>query len=245
LELDNVLLFAVAGFFAQMVDGSLGMGYKVSASAFLLGTPIPQTLISATVHMASAVVGGVSGYSHWRYGNVDRDLLWRLTGAGVVGGIIGALLLSSIPSDALRPIVAVYLLILGVRLVTRRRAGIRSLKKPRGIAFVGGFMDAVGGGGWGPLVTGSLLNTDIEPRYAIGTANLAEFFVSVAQVVTFILSAKAINLSIALGLIVGGAIAAPIAARFTGRVRGDVLAVLAGGIIIILNLRTLLLLVLN
>src|SRR4249919_588356 len=169
----SFLLYAGIGFAAQLIDGALGMAYGVVTASLLLAFGLPPPLVSASVHAAEVAITGVSGVSHSVFGNIDRRLMWALAVPGVIGGAVGALLLSWIHWDWLRPLVALYLLGLGVLLLSRawgrkRGASTRHALVPLGL--VAGFLDAVTGGGWGSLTTSTLVAQHHEPRFAIGTA---------------------------------------------------------------------------
>jgi uncharacterized membrane protein YfcA len=192
--MDQFWLFAAIGFLAQLVDGSLGMGYGVVSSTSLLAIGVPPAQASACVHAAKLFTSGTSAYSHQAFGNVERSLFMKLSIMGGIGGILGALLVSAVPSDYVRPVVMVYLCIIGVVIVYRAwlaRHPVKPREKPapaRPIGAVGGFVDGVGGGGWGPVVTSSLIGSGANPRMTVGTVNAAEFVVTVAVLVTFIVS---------------------------------------------------------
>lgn len=242
---EDVILFAVVGFVAQMVDGAIGMAYGISASTALLSMGVPPATASACVHAAETFTTAASGAAHWKLGNIDKKLLARLVLPGMVGGAIGAYTLSMIPGDALKPYIAGYLLLLGVFIVWKavgqkeKREGV----EPKAVAplgLFGGFLDAVGGGGWGPLVTSSLLGQGTTPRYAIGTVNLAEFFVTLTISTTFFLTVGLELWPIISGLILGGIIAAPFAAYATKHIPDKVLMIMVGTVVVLLSLRTLL-----
>lgn len=215
------LQYAGIGFLAQMVDGALGMAYGVLSTSFLLGAGIPPAAASASVHTAEVVTTGLSGLSHAYFKNIDRRLFIRLAMAGVVGGAVGAYLLSSVPADAVRPFIAAYLGLMGI--IILRRAilwGRRVAPKATPIAplgFVGGLLDALGGG-WGPIVVSTLIGRGGTPRYSIGTVNAAEFFVTLATSVTFVITLGFHHGTIVLGLLAGGALAAPFAGYFSKRI---------------------------
>ena len=242
---EDVILFAVVGFVAQMVDGAIGMAYGISASTALLSMGVPPATASACVHAAETFTTAASGAAHWKLGNIDKKLLARLVLPGMAGGAIGAYALSSLPGDALKPYIAVYLLLLGVFIVWKavgqkeKREGV----EPKAVAplgLFGGFLDAIGGGGWGPLVTSSLLGQGTTPRYAIGTVNLAEFFVTLTISTTFFLTVGLDLWPIISGLILGGIIAAPFAAYATKHIPDKVLMIMVGTVVVLLSLRTLL-----
>jgi uncharacterized membrane protein YfcA len=242
---EDVILFAVVGFVAQMVDGAIGMAYGISASTVLLSMGIPPATASACVHAAETFTTGASGIAHWKLGNIDKKLLARLVLPGMLGGGLGAYALSSLPGDLLKPYIASYLLLLGVFIVWKAVGQKEKLEgvEPKAVAplgLVGGFLDAIGGGGWGPLVTSSLLGQGTTPRYAIGTVNLAEFFVTLTISTTFFLTVGLELWPIISGLILGGIIAAPFAAYATKHIPDKVLMIMVGTVVILLSLRTLL-----
>ena len=215
--LASVAFFIAVGFAAQMVDGALGMAYGVTATTILLSQGVVPAVASASVHTAEVFTTAASGASHWRLGNVERALLWRLAGPGVVGGVLGAYVLTAFPGEKIRPVVALYLLVAGAIVLAR---GLRAHKvdhqlgpiKTMLCGLTAGFLDAAGGGGWGLLVTSSLVWGGLTPRKAIGTACLAEFFVTASVSLTFLATIGLELWPVILGLIIGGVIAAPIAA---------------------------------
>ena len=185
---ENIVIFAIVGFVAQMIDGALGMAYGVSSTTFLLSLGIPPAVASASVHTAEIFTSGISGFSHLRLGNVDKKLFKKLLIPGIVGGIVGAYILTSVPGKVMKPFVALYLLIMGLMILWKvlkkqvQEVEVRTKLIPLGLA--GGFFDAIGGGGWGPVVTSTLVMRGNHPRFTIGSVNLAEFFVTVAEVAT-------------------------------------------------------------
>lgn len=240
----ELALYTAAGFLAQMIDGVLGMAYGVSATSLLLSFGVPPAVASASVHTAEVVTTGFSGFSHWRVGNVVMGFARRLIIPGVIGGVIGAYLLTEIPSDVIKPVIAAYLLVMGLIILAkawRRSVHVGSEKHLFPLGLFGGFFDAIGGGGWGPIVVGTLLARGNEPRTTIGSVNLAEFFVTLATSVTFILTLGVTNWLPIAGLALGGAIAAPIAARMTGRIPARPLMVAVGILVILLSIRTIIL----
>lgn len=241
---DDVLLYVAIGFAAQMIDGALGMAYGVTANSVLLSLGVPPATASACVHAAETFTTGASGAAHWRLGNVDRKLLLRLAIPGMIGGAIGAYILVGLPGDAIKPFISAYLLLLGVLIIWKALAA-RQIKTPtpRAVAplgFFGGAFDAIGGGGWGPIVTSTLLGQGTTPRYAIGSVNLAEFFVTLVISATFLLTIGLSLWPIIAGLIVGGVIAAPFAAFATKHIPDKVLMLLVGCVVVLLSLRTIL-----
>lgn len=241
----NVLLFVLVGFVAQMIDGALGMAYGVSSNTFLLSIGIPPAAASASVHMAEVFTTGVSGVSHWRLGNVDKSLIKRLLLPGLIGGVTGAYILTALPGDLLKPYIAIYLVIMGLVILIKSFSqekpdrAVTTHVVPLGLA--GGFFDAIGGGGWGPIVTSTLMARGNNPRYAIGSVNLSEFFVTFAESVTFVITVGLGYWRIILGLLVGGVIAAPLAAYVCKVVSPRLLMRLVGVLIILLSIRTIIL----
>jgi uncharacterized protein len=237
------LLFMTAGFVAQLIDGALGMAYGVSCSSLLLAFGASPAQASASVHMAEVVTSGVSGHFHWKLGNVDRELFRSLLWPGMVGGALGAYLLSQLPGEALKPWIAVYLGLMGIRILITvwkgRPPAAISGKRVEVLGFFGGLLDATGGGGWGPIVTSTLVGRGHEPRMAIGSVNRAEFFVTIVQSATFILTIGLTNMSMVLPLCLGGALAAPFAAVVAQRVKAAYLMTCVGTLIVVLSVRTL------
>jgi hypothetical protein len=241
---DDVLLFVVVGFVAQMIDGAIGMAYGVTSATVLLSLGVPPATTSACVHAAETFTTAASGAAHWRFGNVDRKLLLRLAVPGMIGGIIGAYLLTTLPGDKIKPFINAYLLLIGLLIVWKAFAAKRSSASPPArvapLGFVGGLLDSIGGGGWGPIVTSTLIGQGVTPRYAIGTVNLAEFFVTFTISATFVLTIGLELWPIIAGLIIGGIVAAPFAAYATKRLPDDVLMIIVGCVVVILSLRSIL-----
>lgn len=241
--MEEILLFVAIGFVAQMIDGAIGMAYGVTATSVLLSSGIPPATASACVHAAETFTTGASGLAHWKLGNVDRQLLWRLALPGAIGGAIGAYVLSEFDGDTLKPFISVYLLALGLIIIWKALAK-RPLESPapRSVAplgFFGGLLDAIGGGGWGPIVTSSLLGQGATPRYTIGSVNLAEFFVTLTISTTFFLTVGLSLWPIIAGLIMGGIIAAPFAALAAKHVPPKALMLVVGCVVVGLSVRTL------
>ena len=241
---DQLWLYIAAGFIAQMIDGVLGMGYGVSATSLLLSFGVPAAVSSASVHTAEVAASSFSALAHYRLGNVAWDVAKRLMIPGIVGAIIGAYILTSIPGDRIRPFIAIYLLVMGVSILLKafrpRTAGPR--KTPlEPLGFIGGMLDAIGGGGWGPIVVATMLARGGEPRKTIGSANFAEFFVTVAAAITFLLTLGLAGWKPIVGLAIGGVIAAPIAARVVHRVPTKPLLIAVGVLVVLLSIRTIVL----
>ena len=207
--------FVGAGFVAQLIDGALGMAYGVTASSLLLAFGVPPAVSSATVHAAECFTTGASGLSHHAFDNIDRALFRRLVLPGIVGAIVGAYILSSVPGDALKPWVAAYLLAMGVVIVGKAFGEFRPkvvTTHIRRLGFMGALLDSMGGGGWGPVVTSTLVARGNDVRKTVGSVNAAEFFVTVAASVTFFLTIGLTNWQMIVALALGGLPAAPLAA---------------------------------
>jgi uncharacterized membrane protein YfcA len=238
----SILTFVLVGFLAQVADGALGMGYGVISTSFLLSFGVPPAMASASVHTAEVFVTGASGIAHLGNGNVERRLVMRLVVPGVIGGVLGAYVLTEIPGERIRPVVALYLLVIGAVILRRalaQRAPRLRLVRLAPLGFVGGFLDSVGGGGWGPIVTSTLLVQGQAPRSAIGSVNLTEFFITVAQAATFWALLGEVQWPVALGLLGGGVLAAPLAAYACRRLPARVVMGLVGALVLVLSLRTI------
>src|SRR3990172_1569882 len=230
-----------------MIDGALGMAYGDSSNTFLLSLGLPPAAASASVHMAEVVTTGISGASHWKLGNVDWKLVRRLLIPGVIGGVAGAYLLTSLDGNVIKPYIAAYLIVMGgviiykaVTTVPRKKPDEYHGPKTSLLGLFGGFCDAIGGGGWGPVVTSTLVARGKYPRTTIGSVNFSEFFVTLAESITFVLTLSfAEYWQIIVGLLVGGAIAAPVAARMTKALPLKALMIMVGVLIIVLSIRTI------
>lgn len=215
--------FVCVGFLAQLVDGLLGMGYGVVTQIALMTTGIPLAAVSSSIHTAEVFSAGASGYSHYRFGNVNRRLFRALVTPGIIGAVLGAVLLSWLGAhyaQYIKPALAVYTLLLGGRILSRAFAKRSRRKKVRNIGWLagaGGFLDSFGGGGWGPLVTSTLLSKGKTPQYVIGSVSLTEFFVTFASALAFFTLIGVSHWPVIAGLIIGGVLAAPLAARLAGR----------------------------
>ncbi len=239
----DIIIFALFGFLAQIVDGTLGMAYGVSSTTLLLSIGLSPAAASASVHLAEVFTTGVSGLSHLRLGNVDRNLFRRLLIPGVLGGVLGAYILTTAPGDIVKPFVAAYLLVMGLVIL------VKAFRKPTPetevtthlgpLGFIGGFFDAIGGGGWGPIVTSTLVARGKDPKFAIGSVNLAEFFVTVAESMLFLLTIGLTHWQVVAGLLIGGVAAAPVAAYACKRLPARALMVLVGLLISLLSIRTI------
>jgi siroheme synthase-like protein len=243
------LIMLLTGFIAQMVDGSLGMGYGTISTTFLLATGVAPAIVSSRVHSARVFSSGVSGYSHHRFGNINKKLFMALVIPGIVGAIIGAGLASLVSmgyfgsklSTYVRVPLSIYTIYLGYYIMRKAFSKKTTIDKVKGagwLATVGGFMDAFAGGGWGTLVTSTLMAKRKSPRYVIGSVCLAEFFVVLCSSITFFILVK-ISLWDVAGLIVGGLIAAPIAARLVGKLPLKTMFILVGLLVILTSTNTL------
>ncbi|MDV0439692.1 sulfite exporter TauE/SafE family protein [Xanthomonas sacchari] len=214
--------FVLVGLAAQLVDGALGMAFGLVSSSVLLSLGLPPAVVSASVHSAEVFTTGASGLSHLALGNVDKRLFLRLALPGMVGGIAGAYVLTQLPGELIRPFVYLYLLALAVLILLRaagRALPRREVRRVPLLGFVAGLLDASGGGGWGPVATSTLLAHGGQARTTIGTVNAAEFLVTLSISLTFLLTMGVQHLDIVLGLLVGGMLAAPLAALLVKRVR--------------------------
>ncbi|NNU85432.1 sulfite exporter TauE/SafE family protein [Geobacillus sp. BMUD] len=249
----KLIVFVFVGFIAQLIDGSLGMAYGVTSSTLLLTFGIAPAVASASVHLAEVVTTAASGASHWKFGNVDRGMVGRLIIPGSVGAFVGACFLSNLPGDLIKPYVSLFLLVLGFYIIYRflvlnGRAPSSPGKQwsnkqlvPLGLAA--GFLDATGGGGWGPIATPVLLaNKNMEARKVVGTVDTSEFAVALSATLGFVISLgwEQVNWYWVLTLMAGGIVAAPIAAWLVRKLPSHLLGVLVGGLIILTNVRTLL-----
>lgn len=233
----SVLLpFIFIGFAAQLVDGALGMAFGTISSTLLISIGVPPATASAGVHAVETVTTGVSAISHVAHRNVDWKLFFRLVIPGVVGGVLGAYVLTNIDAEVARPVVLAYLMLIGIYLAWRGWTHKHVEKEPRivePLGLLGGFLDAAGGGGWGPIVTSNLMVQGAPPRHTIGTVNAAEFFLTVTISATFIaaLGWEAITKA-TFGLLIGGVLAAPLGAFVAKRMEADRILLLVGFVLI-------------
>ncbi len=239
----DFLIFLFIGIFAQLVDGTLGMGYGATATSFLLSIGVPPAISSMGVHVAEMFTTGASAISHYRFKNINKKLVLTLVVPGVSGSILGAYLLADvIDGNFIKPYIAGYMIVLAVIIIIKGlRKNIKKKKTKRlGIlASFGGFMDSIGGGGWGPIVTSTLMGQGRSPRYTIGSVNTAEFAISFASGITFILFDGISGWRVIAGLIVGGVLAAPLAAFLVNKIPRKPITVLVGLLLIFLSVRTL------
>jgi uncharacterized membrane protein YfcA len=241
--IDNqFMLFMLIGFAAQLVDGALGMAYGLTASSFLLAAGLPPATASATVHFAETFTTGASAISHHSFGNVHSPLFKKLVIPGVIGAAFGAYVLTELDGDVLKPYVAGYLIFMGLYVLVKSFAEINPIhvqKRVGPLGFFGGLIDSIGGGGWGPIVTSTLLARGNHTRYTIGTVNAVEFFVTLTSSAVFIAIIGISHWNIVLALALGGVLAAPIAGFVAKKVPHRPMMFLVGLLIIGVSSRTL------
>lgn len=233
------------GFIAQLVDGAVGLGYGITCatSMMLFGVKLPA--ISGSIHTAEMFSSAMSGYSHYKFGNVNKKLLWWLVIPGVIGAVCGASFLIYLGNKyemIAYSVLAVYTMIIGIRLIIlafRKTPKKEKLKHTGLLGFAGGFLDAFGGGGWGPIVTSTLLAKGRKSSYVVGTVSLAEFFVTLAAAITFFSSLGVSHWYIIVGLILGGTIAAPLAAKLAGKLPQKAALLAVAALVIVFSIRTL------
>lgn len=240
----DILIFILAGFTAQMIDGALGMAYGVTATSFLLSVGVPPAASSASVHASEVVTSGVSGLMHLKFRNVNSKLFRNLLLPGILGAIVGAYVLSTFEhyNYIVKPIISIYTMFLGLLIIFKalRKDRIREkIKRVFPLAAIGGFLDSIGGGGWGPIVSSTLIAGGRNAKYSIGSANLTEFFVSLASSITFFTLIGLTHLYIIAGLIIGGVIAAPIAAFLANKLPTRMTMLLVGIVVIVVSLKRL------
>jgi len=243
----NWIFFAIAGSIAQLIDGTLGMGFGLTSSTLLLTLGASAAVASAAVHAAEIGTTLVSGVSHWHANNVDIKMLKKLAIPGGIGALLGATFLSSIDLSNAKIFISTLLLLLGFLLLYRNIFSFDhqptnlQITNPRYftyLGFTGGFVDASGGGGWGPIVTPTMMTTTaIEPRKIIGTVSAAEFIVAVSASVGFLININRLDINWAAvgGLALGGALMAPIAARIVVKLPRKQIGILVGLAVIIIN----------
>lgn len=238
----DFFFYLLVGLGAQLVDGALGMAYGVTSTSFLLSLGVPPAISSASVHVAEIFTTGASAISHFKFKNINKKLFRTLLVPGIIGAVTGAYILSDlIDGDVVKPFIAVYLAFLGV-LILRKAISVKQKKtktKRVGLlAAAGGFLDSIGGGGWGPIVTSTLLGQGRDPRYTIGSVNAAEFGVTLASGITFLILIGVSSWQVVAGLVIGGVIAAPFGALLVGRIGKRTLMLIVGILVIGLSIRT-------
>lgn len=238
--LNDLLPFIAIGFAAQMIDGALGMAFGTISSTLLISIGVPPAAASAGVHTVETFTTGVSGISHIAHRNVDWKLFGRIVIPGVIGGILGAYVLASVAAETARPIVLAYLAGMGLYLLWRGARHKHREREPKFVSplgLIGGFLDAAGGGGWGPVVTSNLLVQGGSPRKVIGTVNTAEFFLTITISATFIAALGIEAFTVAtIGLLIGGVVAAPFGALVAKRVVPDLLLTMVGAVLTLTSL---------
>lgn len=241
----NIHWMVLAGFVAQLVDGALGMGYGVTSTTILLSTGTNPAAISGSIHTAEIFASGASGYSHYKFGNVNKKLFKALLIPGVIGAVLGAILLVQLGESHIayiRPILAAYTLFLGIRILLtafRKPTQQKKFKRHGWLAGIGGFLDSFGGGGWGPIVTTTLITKGRSPKYVIGSVSITEFFVTLASAFTFFISLGVSHWQVIAALIVGGLAAAPLAAKLTGKLPKKTSFILLGILVIFWSIKIL------
>lgn len=236
--MEDFAIFFIIGFLAQMVDAALGMAYGVISTTLLLSFGFPPVIASATTHAAECLTTGFSALAHHRVGNVNSSIFKRLLIPGIIGGVLGALILVHLDAKIIRPFIAIYLAIMGLIVITksfREFPPYATVKHLIPLGFFGAFIDAIGGGGWGPIVTSTLLARGNDVRTTIGSVNATEFFITFIVSSTFLLSGTYVQWQVLLALALGGAIASPIGALICKYVPIKVLLFLVGSLIIILS----------
>lgn len=227
------------GLLAQTVDGALGMAYGITSSSFLMATGSTPAVASASVHIAEVFTTGVSGISHVKLGNVNRSLFLRLLIPGMLGASLGAWTVSTVDADVIKPFISVYLFLMGLYIVSKIFRVIQVRKEaPKHVAklgLLGGYVDAVGGGGWGPVVTTTLVGTGQDPRTTIGSVNLAEFFLTFISASVFAMLIDETPWPTVAGLVVGGLFAAPFAAYLTKHLHTKTLLAIVGSVIALIS----------
>ena len=244
IDTNTFLLMLLTGFLAQMVDGSMGMGYGTISTTFLLAMGMPPAVVSSRVHSARVFSSGVGGYSHHRFGNINKKLFKALVVPGIVGALLGATLAvyGSKYAQYIRIPLSFYTCYLGYYIIKKafkKKQTNEKVKSAGWLATAGGFMDAFAGGGWGALVTSTLISKRKNPRYVIGSVCLAEFFVVLSSAITFFILLKHLPIIEILGLIIGGIMAAPLAAKLVGKLPVKKVYISVGLLVMVTSLFTL------
>ncbi|UYP07526.1 sulfite exporter TauE/SafE family protein [Priestia megaterium] len=249
----KLIIFAFIGFLAQLIDGALGMAYGVTSSSLLLMFGMAPAIVSASIHLAEVVTTAASGASHIKFGNVDRQAVLKLIIPGSIGAFTGACFLSALPGDVVKPYISSFLLLLGLYVLFRflfkfhpsseKKSLNLSRKQSIPLGLIAGFADATGGGGWGPLTTPILLSKKgASARKVVGTVDTSEFAIAISATLGFLISLgwEGVNWLWVIALMLGGILAAPIAAWLVQKLPSYLLGVLVGGFIILTNSHTLL-----
>lgn len=241
----NFLWMILAGFLAQMVDGATSMGYGVTSAIVLMSANVSPAAISGSIHTAEMFASGASGYSHYKFGNVNKKMFKALLIPGIIGAVLGAILLVKFGESHIayvRPVMAVYTLFLGVKIFINafKKTSVKKKFKHYGwLAGLGGFLDSFGGGGWGPIVSATLITKGRTPRFVVGSVSLTEFFVTLASAFTFFTLIGVQHWQVILALVIGGLIAAPLAARLSGKLPRKASFIFLGVIVVLWSLRIL------
>jgi len=238
----SFVLALVVGFVAESIDGALGMAYGLLSTTVMLAFGYAPAVASASVHLAEIVTSAASGLSHWRFGNVRRETVRGLLVSGVAGGVLGAYAVVRLPTLYLRPVVAAYILVMGVNITMRALRNTRTRRARANLPLLGlagGFCDALGGGGWGQVVTSTLIARGYPPRYTVGSVTLTEFFVALSESVTFLATIGVQSWAVVGGLMLGGAVAAPLAAWTTSRLPHRPFAAAIGLVVVLTSARIL------
>lgn len=227
------------GVIAQTIDGALGMAYGITSTTFLLASGVSPAVATASVHIAEVFTTGVSGISHVRMKNVNHKLFFRLLLPGITGAVAGAYLVSSVDGRLLKPYVSAYLLIMGLYILSKVFRHIQRVHhEPRHVAklaLFGGFMDSAGGGGWGPIVTTTLIGSGHDPRTTIGSVNFAEFFLTFGSAIAFSILVEDGPWPVVAGLVIGGIFTAPLAALLTRKLHAKTLLIMVGVLITLVS----------
>lgn len=236
-------IFLLIGIFAQLVDNTLGMGYGATSSSFLLSFGVSPSISSLGVHVAQIFTSGASAVSHYKFKNINKKLVRNLVLPGMLGAFLGAYLLAvQIDGNIIKPFIAGYMFILAIMIIIKglkENIKKRKTKKLGYLAVLGGFMDSIGGGGWGPIVTSTLLGRGRNARYTIGSVNTAEFAVAFTSGITFIVFEGIEGWKVISGLIIGGVIGSPIGAYLLNKIPRKQATVLIGLLLIFLSIRTI------
>ena len=235
-DLALILPFVAVGFAAQLVDGALGMAFGVISNTLLVGVlGVPPALASQRVHLVECFTTATSGISHLLHKNIDKRLFFRLLVPGMIGGVLGAYVLTSVDGSVIKPVILIYLCAIGLYILVRGLLYPPKIKEAKHIAslgLVGGFLDSVGGGGWGPVVTSNLLIQGADPRKVVGTVSAVEFFLTLTVSAAFIYHLGIADLAGAtLGLIVGGILAAPLGAWAAKHLPAKQMLILVGTVL--------------
>src|SRR5258705_2694776 len=249
LHKDNYLFYwmMLAGFCAELVAGSMGMGYGVICTTILLILNVPPPVISASIHSAESFTSAAGSISHWQLGNINKKLVKALAITAVIGAVIVAISLTYVCEDyakLTKPVIAIYTMYLGFRILrnaykNKNGNGVKKKTNIPILGLIGGFIDSFGGGGWGPLVTGTFIKNGRTPRYVIGSSTIAKFILTVASAITFIFTVGIQHWNIVAGLLIGGIITAPFSAMLTARLPIKKMFIAVGIVVIAMSLITI------